>query len=103
MSPWRAHGLVVLQRDGAEVARWPVVLAGAPDLADVDRLARLQLGARRLGCSISVRDCSPELAELLTLAGLSDRLLAGVEAGGEAEGGELVGVEEEPEPGDTVA
>jgi hypothetical protein len=102
MSPRRAHGLVVLERDGVEVARWPLVLAGAPDLDDVDRLARLQLGAR-LGCAISVRDCSPELAELLHLAGLAGALVGGVEPAGEAEGGELLGVEEVPQPGDTVA
>jgi anti-anti-sigma regulatory factor len=38
----------------------------------VDTLARLQVAARRLGCSIRVRGARPELSELLDLAGLTD-------------------------------
>lgn len=78
-----------------------------PDLALVDALARLQLAARRLGCSIRLRDASRELHELLDLAGLGD-LVAGpaglpLDAGREAEGGEHLGVQEVVPPGDQPA
>jgi hypothetical protein len=75
-----------------------VVVRGCPDLGVVDGLARLQLVARRLGCSIRLRG-SVELAELLDLVGLD----LGLEVVGEAEGGEEVGVEEAVEPGDPLA
>src|SRR6266446_10622017 len=48
--------------------------AGAPGLAAVGELARLQLRARRGGGSIHVQEVSPALAELLDLAGLSREL-----------------------------
>ncbi len=57
-----------------------------PDLATVEALCALQLAARRLGCSIRVHDPSPELRELIALAGVEDLLLgpsrepAGVQA-----------------------
>jgi hypothetical protein len=44
-----------------------------PDLALVDALARLQLMARRRGCSIRVHTCD-ELRELLLLVGLAEVL-----------------------------
>jgi hypothetical protein len=44
--------------------------AGAPDLAAVDRLARLALWAKRRGGRLVVSDLSPRLAELLHLTGL---------------------------------
>jgi anti-anti-sigma regulatory factor len=46
-----------------------------PDLATVEALCALQLAARRLGCAIRVHDPSPELRELIALAGLDDLLL----------------------------
>jgi anti-anti-sigma regulatory factor len=46
-----------------------------PDLATVEALCALQLAARRLGCSIRVHDPSPELRELIVLAGLDELLL----------------------------
>ena len=46
-----------------------------PDLATVEALCALQLTARRLGCSVRVHDPSPELRELIVLAGLDDLLL----------------------------
>jgi anti-anti-sigma regulatory factor len=46
-------------------------LAGS-DLATVDALAGLALVARRLGCRVRLRHASPELRELLALAGLAD-------------------------------
>jgi hypothetical protein len=64
---------VVLTRDDTEIARWSI--AGVCcDLAVVDRLARLQLAARRLGCSIHVRDAGVDLAALLELIGLAGEL-----------------------------
>lgn len=69
-----------------------------PDLGLVDALARLKLAARRLGCSLRVREPSVELVELLDLVGLDLDL----EVVGETEGCEEVGVEEAVEPGDPV-
>jgi ABC-type transporter Mla MlaB component len=42
----------------------------AADVAGVETLARLALTARRLGCSISLRDASDELVRLLAFCGL---------------------------------
>ncbi len=42
------------------------------DLATVDALAQLALVARRRGCRVQLRHASPELRELLALAGLAD-------------------------------
>jgi hypothetical protein len=68
----------------------------APDAMSIDALARLQLGARRLGVEIRLRHASHELVDLLGLVGLREVL--GVEAGREAEEREQrVGVEEERE------
>ena len=75
-----------------------------PDLGVVDIIARLAVSARRLGCSIQVRDLSRDLAELLWLAGLLSSLDG--EVGGEPEGGEEPGFEVGEEgmlPGDPVA
>jgi hypothetical protein len=65
------HGLVVLVRDGRDVATWPLTLAGGLELGVVDQLARLQLAARRCGCSIRLQDASDELLGLLHLCGLA--------------------------------
>jgi len=62
---------VVLVRGDAEVAWWPLPAGQNPDLWVVDQLARLQLAARRLGCSLRLRDAPTELRELIELAGLS--------------------------------
>ena len=62
---------VVLRRGDADVASWPLP-CGRPDMAIVDRLARLQLEARRLGCSIQLRNACPELVELIELSGLDE-------------------------------
>ena len=75
------------------------------DMATVDALARLALRARRLGCSISLRDPSSELCELVAFAGLGDVLprapVSGVEVVGEPEQREEPrGVEEERDPAD---
>ena len=40
------------------------------DVGIVDQLARLQLEAKRLGCSIRLRNVCTELVELIEFAGL---------------------------------
>jgi ABC-type transporter Mla MlaB component len=40
----------------------------------VDALARLQLAAGRLGCTVRLRNASPGLRELVALMGLDDVL-----------------------------
>jgi hypothetical protein len=74
------------------------------DLTMVNELARLQLAARRLGCTIVLRGVGVRLAELLDFAGLTDILPTdhGGEVGGKSEAGEQGGVEEGMEPGDPV-
>jgi hypothetical protein len=63
---------VVLVRGDAEVASWAIPAGQNLDLSMVDYLARLQLAARRVGCSLRLRDSPSRLRELLDLAGLSD-------------------------------
>jgi ABC-type transporter Mla MlaB component len=46
-----------------------------PDAVTVDALARLQLAARRTGCSIRLSNASPELRALVAFMGLSDVLV----------------------------
>lgn len=60
--------------DGTEcIAVWP--LSGVRrDLAVVDALARLQIGARRLGWSIRVRNADDDLRALLEFVGLAEVL-----------------------------
>ena len=75
------------------------------DLALVDALARVHLTTRRLGCPVRLRNPCPELLELLDLVGLADLLTRPpdplpLEAGGEAEVREPLGVQETVEPGD---
>jgi hypothetical protein len=97
---------IVLVVGGIEVAAWPWADGAHPDMSSVDRLARLQLAARRLGGEIRLRDPSLRLCELLALAGLGQVFptIAGllVEVSGETEGGEEIGVEEGVEGGDPV-
>jgi ABC-type transporter Mla MlaB component len=45
-----------------------------PDAVTVDALARLQLGARRHGCTVRLRNASDDLRRLVELMGLSDVL-----------------------------
>ena len=69
----------------------------------MDQLARLQLHARRLGCSIRLRNTGAELSELLELVGLAEIVSAdGLEPGGQAESREQRGVEEVVMPDDPV-
>jgi hypothetical protein len=89
--------VLVLMRGDVELTRWPLQALASPDLALVDQLARLQLGARRVGCTVVLRDACPMLLGLLDLVGLR------VEVGGQPEGGEEVGVEEVVQADDPVA
>ena len=75
--------------------------SAAPDLGMIDALARLQLAARRTGWTIRLRVACPEVCELIELAGLADVLA--LEALGQPEDGEQLGVEEVVEPGDPVS
>jgi hypothetical protein len=96
--------MVVLVCGDAELASWPLAGWRRPDLARVDQLARLQLHARRLGCSIRLRDASAELTELLTLVGLAEIVnVGGLEVGRQAEGREQRGIEEIVMPDDPVS
>ena len=52
----------------------PLAGDGPPDLAVVEALARCQLMARRAGSRMWLEDLSPELAELLDLAGLREEV-----------------------------
>jgi ABC-type transporter Mla MlaB component len=47
-----------------------------PDAVCVDALARLQLVARHNGCTVVLRDASPELIGLVDLMGLADVLVS---------------------------
>lgn len=49
-------------------------LAGRPDVATIDALARLQLMLRRDGLEILLRGASEELVELVELVGLAEVL-----------------------------
>jgi ABC-type transporter Mla MlaB component len=63
---------IVLRRGDADVASWPLPRGAPIDMAVVDQLARLQLEARRIGCTIRLRNACPRLLELLELSGLDD-------------------------------
>jgi ABC-type transporter Mla MlaB component len=65
----------VLRESRAEVAFCDV--AGLePDAVTVEALARLQLGARRLGCQVRLRRASSELLQLVAFMGLTEVLPA---------------------------
>ena|SRR5437762_8067385 len=87
-----SDAIVVFSRDDEELATWPLWWWGRPTLEAVDELARLQVIARSLGCSIRLRDVCVELWELIDLVGLRDVLLGDgglpSETGRESEGGE---------------
>ncbi|MCA1691586.1 MAG: hypothetical protein LC733_05050 [Actinobacteria bacterium] len=89
------------------MATFPIAGLAHPDLCFVDTLARLQLTAGRLGCSIRLRDPGEEVCGLLELVGLADVIpgSAGLtlEAGREAECGEELGVQEVVPPRDAPA
>ena len=102
----RTDATVVLARGDEEIATWLLRAWTPADLVVVDQLARLQLAARRLGCTIRLRSVCAELAQLLELVGLAE-LLGGCgelrQVGRKPEGLEQVGVEEVVMPDDPVA
>ena len=63
----------LLAESGAETA-FCDVRGVEPDAVVVDALARLQLGARRHGCRVRLRNASAELRELVAFMGLADVL-----------------------------
>lgn len=75
------RAMVVLVRRDAELMRWGLETPERLDLSVVDRLARTQLAAHRLGCRIQLRHVCPQLRGLLDLTGLGSV----VEVGGEPE------------------
>jgi ABC-type transporter Mla MlaB component len=63
----------VLETSCADVALCDV--SGVdPDGVTIDALARLQVGARRHGCQVRLRNASRELLELVAFMGLRDVL-----------------------------
>jgi len=88
---------VVVLVDGGEEVTVARLEGRRVDLALVDALARLQLAARLGGAAIVVRQPSPRLRELLDLVGLAGLLDGGalsLDAVGETEEPEQLGVEE---------
>ncbi len=63
----------LLAETGAEVAVCDVC-GVEPDAVTVEALARLQLGARRTGCQVRLRNASDELLELVAFMGLANVL-----------------------------
>ena len=111
MSQDPAAMVVLLAGGEIEVARWPLMVAGRVDLAVVEQLSRLQLAARRMGCSLQLHDMCDELTELLAFLGLA-KAVTGVVAevvglpsqvSGESEDREQRGVEEVVVTDDPVA
>ena len=66
--------VVVLDPRAGEtvVATWPLDHADAPCLGDVDRLARLQLAALRMGLRVQVVRPTAALVHLLAAVGMAD-------------------------------
>jgi hypothetical protein len=94
------HTTVVLLCEGIPLIEWRLPQRSRADLEEVDGLARLQLAARRVGCSIVLQDPDPELRELLLLSGLADVLPTSqpqplpVDMDGQTEGWKEGGVQE---------
>ena len=64
----------LLERSHASVALCDVSGVAAEAVA-VDALARLQLAAYRHGCQVRLRQCTPELRDLVAFMGLADVLV----------------------------
>ena len=68
--PGLAERLCRLIEPGVRVAYLDVAVARA-DALTVDALAQLQLLAKRRGCQVRLRGCSPRLRELVVFMGLT--------------------------------
>ena len=69
-----ARVCALLEGSGAHVALCDV--AGVePDAVTVDALARLQMGARRRGCTVRLHGASDALIELVVFMGLENVLV----------------------------
>ncbi len=64
----------LLSDSGAHVARCDVSGVDV-DAVTVDALARLQLAARRTGCTVRLQNASSELLDLVAFMGLRDVLV----------------------------
>jgi hypothetical protein len=94
-APWASVVFIT-----AEGERFSLQLVGAdvPTLSQVERLARLQLAARRAGGRIQLEAIPAPLEAFLDLAGLLG------EVGGQAEGlEEPLGLQEGVDPADAIA
>jgi len=84
--------VTVFGPDGGVLSDQVLQGRGAPDLGAVDEIARQTLRATRIEGRIAISDVSPEMEELLELAGL------GVEVKRQAElGEESLGIQERQE------
>ncbi len=63
----------LLERSSAGVA-FCDVRGVQPDAVTVDALARLQLAAKRRGCTVRLRNASADLLDLVAFMGLTDVL-----------------------------
>jgi hypothetical protein len=68
------RALVVLVRDDHELELGPVDARGSCDLALIDDLLRLRLGAQRLGWRLELRDLAADLRDLIAFVGVADLL-----------------------------
>ena len=99
LRPKRGVTVVVLRGESL-LATWQLGALRRPDLGLVEELARLQLAARRLDCSIGLCSERAELSELLDLVGLRAAL---PEVLGQPERGEEGRVDEVVVPDDPIA
>jgi hypothetical protein len=86
--------IVVLGADGSARTRRVLAGAGRPDLGTIQEIAQLGLLAKRLGGRLVLEDVTPELGELLDLAGLAVEMQRQPELGEQP-----LGVEEGEEEG----
>lgn len=104
MDPPRPPGArvtVVVRRGTGELVVVGHLDSLRPDLDLIDRLARLQWAAARLGIALGYADPCPTLRGVIELTGMDDVLLGpSVEAGREAEGLEVLGPDEVGPGGD---
>ena len=62
--------VIVMLVDGDVERPVGLIVGPRPDLRDVETLARLQLAAKRLGCTVRLRGAGPHLRGLLEFVGL---------------------------------